>query len=251
MASAQADFERCPWTLSAVTADLPYLGTWNSGRANCKTVNRSGAPYPWTGSSWGLMAWGMRWSSFYVAIRRGGRSKLGEFGPKWRPLGSGVLKAPGRLPKTWEVVQLCRPFVEKEWRLSTFPLHNCTTCQVHMFPCPKKELAIADFFAPSASLPADCRGLLVGQDSWLAAQRAAARSARPMPVRDATKSGAAAPLYLHSASRARALRQDHARRRCVSRQQHEAHAAHVAAARGRKKRARSARSSREAVQLRA
>ena len=42
-----------------------------------------------------------------------------------------------------------------------------------MFPCPKKELAIADFFAPSASLPADCRGLIVGQDSWLAAQRAA------------------------------------------------------------------------------
>ena len=43
-----------------------------------------------------------------------------------------------------------------------------------MFPCLKKELAIADFFAPSASLPADCRGLIVGQDSWLAAQRAAA-----------------------------------------------------------------------------
>ena len=153
--------------------------------------------------------------------------------------------------RLWEVVQLCRPLVEKEWRLSIFRLHNCTTCQVHMFPCLKKELAIADFFAPSASLPADCRGLIVGQDSWLAAQRAAARSARPMRVRDATKSGAAAPLYLHSASRARALRQDHARRRCVSRQQHEAHAAHVAAARGRKKRARSARSGREAVQLRA
>ena len=99
VASAQADFERCPWVRSAVTADLPYLGTWNSGRANSRNTHRSGTPYPWTGSSHSVLAWGMRWSSFYVAIRPGGRSKLGGFGPKWRPLGSGVLKAPGRLPK--------------------------------------------------------------------------------------------------------------------------------------------------------